>query len=34
MAPSVGQHTEEVLAEVLGRDETEIAGLRERGVFG
>jgi len=34
MAPTVGQHTEEVLAEVLEKDEGEIAGLRERGVLG
>jgi len=34
LAPSVGQHTDEVMAEVLERDEDEIAGLRNRGVFG
>jgi crotonobetainyl-CoA:carnitine CoA-transferase CaiB-like acyl-CoA transferase len=33
-APTVGQHTEEVMTEVLGRDEAEIAKLRESGVFG
>ena len=29
--PVLGQHTDEVLAEVLGLDETEIAGLKEAG---
>jgi crotonobetainyl-CoA:carnitine CoA-transferase CaiB-like acyl-CoA transferase len=33
-APTVGQHTEEVMAEVLGKDPEEIARLREAGVFG
>ncbi len=30
--PTLGQHTDEVLAELLGLDAQEIAGLRERGV--
>jgi crotonobetainyl-CoA:carnitine CoA-transferase CaiB-like acyl-CoA transferase len=34
MAPTVGQHTDEVMAEVLGKDAAEIAKLREAGVFG
>ena len=34
MAPTVGQHTDAVMAEVLGKDEAEIAGLRDRGAFG
>jgi crotonobetainyl-CoA:carnitine CoA-transferase CaiB-like acyl-CoA transferase len=33
-APTVGQHSEEVLREVLGYDDARIAGLREAGVFG
>lgn len=32
-APAVGQHTEQVLAEVLGYDERRIAGLREAGAL-
>ena len=34
MAPTVGQHTDEVIGEVLGRDSDEIAKLREDGAFG
>ena len=34
LAPSVGQHTDEVMAEVLGKGAAEIAGLRDRGAFG
>jgi crotonobetainyl-CoA:carnitine CoA-transferase CaiB-like acyl-CoA transferase len=33
-APSVGEHSEEVLREVLGYDAAKIAALREAGVFG
>ena len=33
-APTVGQHTDEVLREVLGRSDDDIAGMRERGTFG
>ena len=33
-APTVGQHTDEVLAEVLGKTEAELAKLRENGVLG
>jgi len=31
--PRLGQHTEEVLAEVLGLDDAAIAGLRDAGVI-
>ncbi len=34
MAPTVGQHTDDVMADVLGKDADEIAKLREAGVFG
>lgn len=34
MAPSVGEHTDQVLSEVLGLDPDAIAVLRESGVFG
>ena len=34
MAPTVGQHTEAVLRDVLGWDETRIASAREAGAFG
>lgn len=34
MAPTVGEHTDEVLAEVLGFDEATIADLRTRGTLG
>jgi len=34
MAPTVGQHTDQVLAEVLSLDAEMIAGLRESGAFG
>ena len=34
LAPTVGQHTDLVLAEVLGMDETAIAKLRDAGAFG
>ncbi len=33
-APTLGQHGDEVLAEVLGYDAARIAGLRERGALG
>jgi len=33
-APTVGQHTDAVMAEVLGKDDAEIAALRDRGAFG
>ncbi len=33
-APTVGQHTDEVLREVLGYDEAQIAALREAGALG
>jgi len=34
MAPTVGEHTDEVLANVLGKTEADIAKLRSEGVFG
>ena len=34
MAPTVGQHTEPVLREVLGWDDAQIAAAREAGAFG
>jgi crotonobetainyl-CoA:carnitine CoA-transferase CaiB-like acyl-CoA transferase len=34
MAPTVGEHTEEVLTRVLGYDGDKLAALREAGVFG
>ena len=34
MAPTVGEHSEEVLREVLGYDAEKIAALRDAGVFG
>lgn len=34
MAPTAGQNTDEVMAEVLGKDEAAIAKLRESGAFG
>ncbi|MFA9566005.1 MAG: CoA transferase, partial [Acidimicrobiales bacterium] len=34
MAPTVGQHTDEVMGEVLGYDQTRVAHLRESGTFG
>ncbi len=34
MAPTVGEHNEEVLSEVLGYDAERIAALRDAGVFG
>ncbi|MAG32350.1 MAG: carnitine dehydratase [Deltaproteobacteria bacterium] len=34
MAPEVGQHTDQVLSELLGKSAEEIAKLRESGVFG
>ncbi len=34
IAPTVGEHTDEVLAEVLGYDEARRAALREAGAFG
>jgi crotonobetainyl-CoA:carnitine CoA-transferase CaiB-like acyl-CoA transferase len=33
-APTVGQHTDEVLREVLGYDEARIRALRESGALG
>jgi crotonobetainyl-CoA:carnitine CoA-transferase CaiB-like acyl-CoA transferase len=33
-APFVGQHTEEVIRDVLGYDERRLAGLAEAGAFG
>ena len=33
-APTIGQHSEQILREVLGYDETRIAALAARGVFG
>ena len=33
-APTVGQHTDEVIREVLGRSDDDIAAMRERGTFG
>jgi benzylsuccinate CoA-transferase BbsF subunit len=33
-APMLDQHTDEVLAEILGMDRSEIAGLRDEGVIG
>jgi crotonobetainyl-CoA:carnitine CoA-transferase CaiB-like acyl-CoA transferase len=33
-APAIGQHTAQVLAEVLGYDAQRIAGLAEGGAFG
>ena len=33
MAPELGQHTEEVLMELLGYTWDDIAKLREKGVF-
>jgi crotonobetainyl-CoA:carnitine CoA-transferase CaiB-like acyl-CoA transferase len=32
LGPRLGQHTDEVLTEILGLDEHEIAALREKGV--
>jgi crotonobetainyl-CoA:carnitine CoA-transferase CaiB-like acyl-CoA transferase len=34
MAPTVGEHNEEVLQELLGYDVERIAALRKDGVFG
>ncbi|MCH2172518.1 CoA transferase [Myxococcota bacterium] len=34
MAPTVGEHTEEVVREVLGRDDAGVESLREKGAFG
>jgi len=34
MAPTVGEHTEQVLADVLGKDPATLARLREAGAFG
>jgi crotonobetainyl-CoA:carnitine CoA-transferase CaiB-like acyl-CoA transferase len=34
MAPTVGEHTEEVLREVLGWDDARIAAARESGALG
>jgi crotonobetainyl-CoA:carnitine CoA-transferase CaiB-like acyl-CoA transferase len=34
MAPTVGQHTDEVCTDLLGYDEDRVAALREAGAFG
>jgi crotonobetainyl-CoA:carnitine CoA-transferase CaiB-like acyl-CoA transferase len=34
VAPTVGEHTEEVLRRVLGYDDDKLAALRDAGVFG
>ncbi|NQZ98275.1 MAG: CoA transferase, partial [Myxococcales bacterium] len=34
LAPTVGQHTDEVMAEVLDKDEAAVAKLRDSGAFG
>ncbi|MCG8592259.1 MAG: CoA transferase [Proteobacteria bacterium] len=34
LAPTVGEHTEQVLRDVLGYDDERIAALREKGAFG
>jgi crotonobetainyl-CoA:carnitine CoA-transferase CaiB-like acyl-CoA transferase len=34
MAPTLGEHTDRVLAEVLGYDADKIAALRKAGVLG
>ena len=34
MAPTVGQHTDEVMGDVLGLDTASIADLRSNGAFG
>jgi hypothetical protein len=34
LAPTLGQHNEEVLGDVLGLDDKEIAKLRDEGVIG
>lgn len=34
MAPTVGQHTDDVMADVLGYDDARIAELRDQGTFG
>jgi crotonobetainyl-CoA:carnitine CoA-transferase CaiB-like acyl-CoA transferase len=34
LAPTVGQHTEQVLRDVLGYDDQRIAALREKGALG
>ena len=34
MAPTPGQHTEEVMADVLGLDQAAVADLRTAGAFG
>jgi crotonobetainyl-CoA:carnitine CoA-transferase CaiB-like acyl-CoA transferase len=34
MAPTLGQHTEEVLADLLGWDDARIAAARSAGAFG
>ncbi len=34
MAPTVGEHTDDVMASVLGKSDAEIAGLRTAGAFG
>jgi crotonobetainyl-CoA:carnitine CoA-transferase CaiB-like acyl-CoA transferase len=33
-APTLGQHNDEVLRDILGLPDAEIAGLREAGVIG
>ena len=34
MAPTVGEHTEQVLSDVLGYEDSEIQKLRDDGAFG
>ena len=34
MAPTVGEHTDDVMGDVLGYDADRIAALREAGAFG
>ena len=33
-APTVGEHTDQVLAEVLGYDDAKVAALRDAGALG
>jgi formyl-CoA transferase len=32
-SPTLGEHTDEVLRDVLGYDETKVAGLKKAGAF-
>ena len=34
MAPTLGEHTDEVLSEVLGYDDATLAAKRDAGAFG